>query len=169
VVPEDTARLARTRFPKGDNPWIQLRDHLGMIYQDQDCAALDPHVGQPAASPHRLALATILQAADQLTDPQAQTAMRTRIDWKFALSLPLDHLGYAASVLSEFRSRLLHGGAERRLVDTLLDLVRDRGLLKAHGKQRTDSTCAASRSTGIPATGRKNSKGGSWVTQVTCV
>jgi transposase len=69
--------------------------------------------------------------------------------------------------LSEFRTRLLVGGAERLLFDTLLTTFRDLGLLKPRGKQRTDSTCAASRSSGIPASGRKNTKGGSWVIQAT--
>jgi transposase len=140
LVPEDTATLARTIFPKRTTPWIQMRDHLGMIYDDRDFAALYPHVGHPAASPHRLALAAIMQAGEHLTDVQAATAIRARIDWKYALSLPLDHPGYDASVLSEFRTRLLEGGAERLLFDTLLDLIRDLGLLKARGKQRTDST-----------------------------
>ncbi len=71
---------------------------------------------------------------------QAATAIRARIDWKYALSLPLDHPGYDASVLSEFRTRLLSSGAERLLFDTLLDLIRDLGLIKARGTQRTDST-----------------------------
>ncbi len=140
LVPEDTAHLARTLFPNNDNPWMQMRDHLGMIYADRDFAALYPNVGQAAASPHRLALATIMQAGEHLTDRQAATAMRARIDWKYALSLPLHHLGYDGSVLSEFRTRLLVGGAERLLFDTLLELVRDLGLLKPRGKQRTDST-----------------------------
>ena len=76
LVPEDTAQLARTVFRKGDNPWIQMRDHLGMIFEDRDFAALYPNVGHAAASPHRLALATIMQAAEHLTDLQAATAIR---------------------------------------------------------------------------------------------
>ena len=48
--------------------------------------------------------------------------------------------GFDHTVLSEFRTRLLIGGAERRLLDLLLECARDRGLLKARGRQRTDST-----------------------------
>ncbi len=51
LVPEDTATLARTIFPKGNTPWMQMRDHLGMIYEDRDFAALYPTVGHAAASP----------------------------------------------------------------------------------------------------------------------
>jgi hypothetical protein len=43
-------------------------------------------------------------------------------------------------VLSEFRARLLTGGAEALLLQALLELCKSRGWLKARGRQRTDST-----------------------------
>jgi len=43
-------------------------------------------------------------------------------------------------VLSEFRTRLVAGQAEQLLLETLLSQLRTRGLLKARGRQRTDST-----------------------------
>jgi hypothetical protein len=85
------------------------------------------------------------------------------------LALPLEDAGFDASVLSEFRARLVQGHAEQLLFAVLLTTFRDAGLLRARGRQRSDSTCAASRGTGIPAASRKNSKGGSWVNQVTYV
>ncbi len=57
-----------------------------------------------------------------------------------ALSLDLTDSGFDASVLCEFRARLLAGGAEHLLLDSLLTLFRERGLLKGRGRQRTDST-----------------------------
>ena len=77
---------------------------------------------------------------DQLTDRQAADAVRTRIDWKYVLSLELTNSGFDFSILSEFRGRLLAHGAERRLFDRLLEQFRERGWIKARGKQRTDST-----------------------------
>jgi transposase len=71
---------------------------------------------------------------------QAAEAVRNQIDWKYALALHLDDPGFDASVLCEFRSRLLAGGAEMQLFETLLILLREQGFLKARGKQRTDST-----------------------------
>ncbi len=71
---------------------------------------------------------------------QAADAVRNQIDWKYVLALGLDDPGFDASVLSEFRSRLLAGGAEMQLFETLLSLLREQGFLKARGKQRTDST-----------------------------
>jgi transposase len=84
LVPEETARVARAAFPKGNNLAMRMRDHLGSIFDDQQFAALFSPTGQPALSPHRLALATILQFAEGLSDQQAADAVRTRIDWKCA-------------------------------------------------------------------------------------
>ena len=43
-------------------------------------------------------------------------------------------------MLSEFRSRLVAHGASERVLNGLLEQFRAQGLLKARGKQRTDST-----------------------------
>jgi transposase len=46
---------------------------------------LFPSRGQPAEAPWRLALVTLMQYAEGLTDRQAADAVRTRIDWKYVL------------------------------------------------------------------------------------
>jgi transposase len=138
-VPELTARIARAAFPKG-NLYLQMRDELGTLYTDQDFAALYPRRGKPALQPWRLALVTVMQFVENLSDRQAAEAVRARIDWKYALSLALDDPGFDFSLLSEFRERLVAGNAEQLLLDRLLDLFRDKKLLKARGRQRTDST-----------------------------
>jgi len=66
---------------------MQMRDHLGPLYDDATFADLYPRRGQPAEAPWRLALITVLQYADNLTDRQAADAVRSRIDWKYALGL----------------------------------------------------------------------------------
>jgi transposase len=139
LVPEDTARIARAAFPKG-NVYMRMRDSLGMIYDDPTFAKLFPPQGRPAESPFRLALTLVMQFAENLSDAQAADAVRGRLDWKYALGLDLTDPGFDASVLSEFRSRLIAGGMEQVLLDTMLTLFRDQGLLKPRGKQRTDST-----------------------------
>jgi transposase len=138
-VPDETARVARAAFPRG-NPYLRLAEALGTIYQDGDFAALFPLRGQPATSPMRLALATVLQFAEGLSDQQAAEAVRGRIDWKYLLCLPLTDPGFDASVLSEFRARLVAGGAQELLLEKILTQFRELGLLKARGRQRTDST-----------------------------
>ena len=138
-VPEDTARVARAAFPKG-NPYLTLCDQLGMIFQDEDFMALFPVCGQPGLPPWRLALVTILQFRETLADRQAAEAVRARIDWKYLLGLELSDPGFDFSVLSEFRERLLAGSAEELLLAKLLERCRAMGLLTARGQQRTDST-----------------------------
>jgi transposase len=136
---EETMRVARAAFPRG-NVYMRIRDEFGTIYADHLFAQLFPARGQPAESPWRLALTTVMQFAEGLSDRQAADAVRSRIDWKYALSLELTDPGFDHTVLSEFRTRLVAGGAEQLLLDTLLTQLRARGLLKARGRQRTDST-----------------------------
>jgi transposase len=62
------------------------------------------------------------------------------IDWKYALALELTDPGFDASVLCEFRKRHITGQQELLLLETLLTLLQERGLLQARGKQRTDAT-----------------------------
>ncbi|PDW01377.1 IS1182 family transposase [Candidatus Chloroploca asiatica] len=138
-IPEETARIARQVFPKG-NVYMQLRDHFGMLYNNADFAHLFAREGQPALAPARLALVTVMQYMEGISDRQAADFVRDRISWKYALGLPLDDPGFDFSVLSEFRARLLTSDAERLLFDTVLELFRQEGLLKARGKQRSDST-----------------------------
>ncbi len=76
---------------------------------------------------------------ERLSDEQAANAVRSRIDWKYLLALPLEDAGFDASVLSEFRTRLIQGNAEHLLFDTLLTTCREYGLLRSRGRQRSDS------------------------------
>ena len=138
-IPEDTQRVARAAFPRG-NIYMQVADHLGTLSHDAQFTGLFPTRGQPAEAPGRLALVTVLQFAEGLSDRQAAEAVRSRIDWKYVLGLDLTDPGFDHTVLSEFRTRLVIGEAEHLLLDTLLTLARTQGLLKARGRQRTDST-----------------------------
>jgi transposase len=139
MVPTETARVARAAFGTS-NGYLRLRDELGVLYQDSDFTALFGTRGQPAEAPGRLALVTLLQFAEGLSDRQAADGVRSRIDWKYLLDLELTDPGFDYSVLSEYRSRMLAGGAEARLLDLLLVRFKERGLLKRRGRQRTDST-----------------------------
>lgn len=138
-VPEETRRVAQAAFPKG-TLCLQIGDHLGTLYHDSQFTALFPARGQPAEAPTRLALVTVLQFVEGLSDRQAADAVRGRIDWKYVLGLELTDPGFNFSVLSEFRARLLAGKDEVMLLNTLLVRLQDQGLVKARGRQRTDST-----------------------------
>ncbi len=138
-IPDLTSRMARASFPKGTLA-MHLRDALGSIYEDADFADLFPKRGRGAEAPWRLAMVTVLQALENLSDRQAAEMVRGRLDWKYALSLALDDEGFDASVLVDFRQRLLSHGAQDRLLEPILRVCREQGWLKAGGKQRTDST-----------------------------
>lgn len=83
--------------------------------------------GKPEISPTQLAMVTVLQFCEDLTDRQAADEVRGRVDWKYLLGLELADEGFDASVLSGFRERLVDGAAERVLYDRLLDLLKQRG------------------------------------------
>ena len=139
AIPAETMRVARSSLPKG-NMYLRMRDEWGTLYRDSDFADLFSRRGQPAEAPWRLVLVTIMQFAEGLTDRQAAEAVATRIDWKYVLGLELTAPGFDYSVLSEFRSRLVCGGAEQRLLDVLLARFKDLHRLRKQGRQRTDST-----------------------------
>lgn len=138
-IPEQTVRIARAAFRRPSLA-MQIVDSLGPIFADQQFADLFPAVGQPALSPARLALVTLLQYAEDLTDRAAADAVRSRIDWKYLLGLELEDAGFDHTVLHDFRLRLIAGQAEAQLLETLLEACRQKGWVKARGRQRTDST-----------------------------
>src|SRR5262245_4435368 len=138
-VPEETARVAHAAFPSG-NRYMQMRDLLGVIYRDEPCADLFARRGRPVIPPWRLALVTVMQLAEGLPDRHAADAVRARIDWKYALGVDLTDAAFDYAVLSSFRTRLVAGSAEERLLDVLVAACAQHGYLQARGQQRTDST-----------------------------
>ena len=96
-VPEETARVARAAFPHG-NLYLVMRDTFGPVFADDDFATLFPTRGQPAEAPWRLSLILVMQYVEDLSDRQAADAVRSRIDWKYALSLALTDSGFDSTV-----------------------------------------------------------------------
>src|SRR5919197_573797 len=139
-VPEATAAVVKAAFPKG-NLYVDLRTEFGTLYDDTLFADLYSRRGCPVAiAPWRLALVTVMQYIEGLTDRQAADAVRRCIDWKYTLSLELSDPGFHFTLFHDFRERLLaHDGAQR-LLDTFLAACKARSWLKARGTQRTDST-----------------------------
>ena len=119
---------------------VQVRDRLGQWLEDEEFAAVFGIRGKPGWSPSRLALVTMLQRAETVAGRQAAEAVRTRIDWQYLLGLPLDDPGFDHTVLAEFRARVAVGGLVQVALDALVARLAAGGLLKAGGKQRTDST-----------------------------
>jgi transposase len=137
-VPEMTARVVRAAFPKGTLA-IRIREALGPLFADEDFAAAFPRRGRPAASPGALALVSVLQFAEGLSDRQAADQVRARLDWKFLLGLELDDPGFDFTVLGDFRDHLIRHGLEEKVLEAVLERLSGAGLLRAGGRQRTDS------------------------------
>jgi transposase len=138
-IPRATARVALAALGSRSS-LVVLRDAPGTVFEDRQFATLFPDRGQPAEAPWRLALVTVLQFAEALSDRAAADAMRSRLDWRYLLGLELDDPGFDHSVLPRFRDRLVAGGAEMLLLDALVDRCREAGLLRGRGDARTDST-----------------------------
>jgi len=138
-IPAETVRIARAAFPKGTLA-MRLRDMMGTLYDDPTFADLFSHRGRPAEAPWRLALVTVLQFAEGLSDRQAADAVRGHLDWKYALGLDVTDAGFDYSLLSDFRTRLVDAHAEYRLLSAFLEQAQRQGLLKGRGRQRTDAT-----------------------------
>ena len=119
---------------------VQIRDRLGEWLEDEEFAAAFGIRGRPGWSPSRLALVTILQRAENLTDRQAAEAVRTRIDWQYLLGLPWMTRALITRCWRSSGAGWPEAGLEQVALDALLARLAAGGLVKAGGKQRTDST-----------------------------
>ncbi|MEU5548062.1 transposase [Streptomyces sioyaensis] len=104
-IPVRTMRTAWAACPKG-TPAMLVRDRLDVLFEDEAFADLYPSDGRPGWSPGQLALVSVLQFAENLSGRAVADAVRTRIDFKYALGLELEDPWFDYSVLSEFRARL---------------------------------------------------------------
>lgn len=137
-IPEETLKIGQ-EILEPENIMRKIGEQYYEIVKDEDFISMYPRIGQPALSPARLALVSILQAQEHLSDRMAVRMVATRIDWKYALHLPLSYKGFDASVLSEFRERLISNKAERLVFDKVLEKMKTEGMLKGRAVQRTDS------------------------------
>lgn len=143
-MPEGTRRIGQHLLEE-KNTYRLIGDDLFAKLNEQDFVDLYPSDGQPGLSPVILAFVTVFQFLEKLPDRQAAESLRMRLDWKYALHLPLEYEGFNFSVLSEFRDRLIAGKAEGRVFEVLVAQIREMGLIKEHGKQRTDSLAMLSK------------------------
>jgi hypothetical protein len=119
---------------------VAVRDGLGEWLHDEELAGAFGVRGRPGWPPSRLAVVTVLQWAGNLSDRMAAEAVRARLDWKYLLGLPLEDPGAGHWVLPESRAKVASAGLEQVPLDALLERLSADGLVKAGGKQRTDST-----------------------------
>ena len=138
AMPAETERIGR-KLLKENDVYRLIGDRLFEQLNEEEYADLYSAEGKPGISPIILAFISVFQFMEKLADRQAVNSLRMRLDWKYALHLPLDYEGFDFSVLSEFRDRLIKGQAEGRVFEKLVKQIQEMGLIKEHGKQRTDS------------------------------
>src|SRR5512139_257276 len=137
-MPQETGEIG-AKLLRAESVYKLVGDDLFNQFTEADFADLYAEEGKPGYSPVILGFVSIFQYLEKYPDRQAAEAVRMRLDWKYALHLPLTYTGFDFSVLSEFRDRLLKQQAERRIFDRPVQAFRIKGLIKESGKQRTDS------------------------------
>ncbi len=139
-VPADTATLALPLMAV-TNLYRQIGDRFAELTPTE--AVFEPvysYKGRGAISPLLLALVTVLQMMEKVPDRVAADFVVFRMDWKYALHLPLGYKGFHFTALYAFRKRLLQHGAEKLVFDQVLANLKAMGLIKERGKVRTDAT-----------------------------
>lgn len=138
-IPAETARIGQILMRESDL-YRQVGDHVGEILTLEEFAPLYSEEGRGAICPIVLSLVVLFQYLEKLPDREAAAAVVVRMDWKYALHVPLEWQGFHYSTLSYFRQRLLEHGAERLLFDKILAWIISEGYSRKLQKQRTDST-----------------------------
>lgn len=138
-IPGDTARVGHEILSEND-PYRLVGDSVKDFLSLKDFASLYSELGRSGICPIVLSLVTVFQFLENIPDRVATKWAIARIDWKYALHLPLTWLGFDFSDLSNFRKRLVEHRAERLVFEKILGWVRSLGLVEKHGKQRSDST-----------------------------
>jgi transposase len=136
-LPVETARAAKSTF-NIENLYLSIGDQLQVLFKDLDPNELDAFGEKPMGALFLLAMVTLFQFAECLPDRQAADAVRTRLDWKSALHLPLDHPGIDGVALREFRHRLWTDTAGQRAFRRMLTHVAEWGLLGRSDKHQAD-------------------------------
>lgn len=138
-IPKETARIGQLILTE-DDPYRLVGDDVDKILSLADFAHLYSEDGRGAICPIVLSLVTMFQFMENLPDREAAKAAVVRLDWKYAMHVPVEWLGFHYSTLCNYRKRLLVNGEERLLFDKILGWVVQQGFLKKKSKQRSDST-----------------------------
>jgi len=123
-----------------DNVYRIIGDQLFSFLPEEELTSMYAPGGRSSINPILLSFVTIFQYLEDIPDRVAALWVKTRLDWKYALHLPLDDGGFHYADLCNFRKRLLLHGKESLIFEELLRKIEALGFLKKRGYQRTDST-----------------------------
>jgi len=136
----DEIRIWGERQLASDTPYRVIGEQLFSFLPEDELSAMYASGGRSSINPVLLSFVTIFQYLEDIPDRVAALWVKTRLDWKYALHLPLDDGGFHYADLCNFRKRLLLHGKESLIFEELLKKIEALGFLKKRGSQRTDST-----------------------------
>jgi transposase len=139
AIPEEIGTWGES-YLEPDNLYRVVGNQLYSSMSWDELKSMYSNMGRPPINPIILSLVTIFQYLEDIPDRVAASFVKTRLDWKYALHLPLDDSGFHYSDLCNFRKRLLSHGKESLIFDELLESIRTLGFLKKRKYQRSDST-----------------------------
>ncbi len=127
VIPAETSQAARSLYNL-QYIYVCVGDHLDELYSRIDVENLDSGTLLDTETSFRLALASAFQLAEALPDAMAAEATLRRMDWKYALYLPVRHPGISETALCDFRARLFSSPRAMNEFGTLLRDLNEFGL-----------------------------------------
>ena len=139
AIPQEISRWGK-KYLKDHSLYRVVGDQLSSFISADEFTSMYSNTGRPSINPIILSLVTVFQFLEDIPDRVAAEYVRTRLDWKYALHIPLDDPGFHYSDLCNFRKRLAEHGKESLLFDQLLKHIESLGFLKKRKYQRTDST-----------------------------
>lgn len=139
AIPDDTCQVVEPLLSK-DNLYRLIGQEIEHMLDETVLAEMYDAEGRPAINPIVLTLVTVFQFLEKLPDRLAAEMAVMRLDWKYALRQPLRWSGFHYADLCNFRKRLLKHGQEHVAFEQVVKYLRERGYIRAGGKQRTDST-----------------------------
>lgn len=124
TIPRDVACRVNTHFDR-DNFYVKVGNNLADIFYEVEVGALwEPTL--PSALGGILPVVTFFEFIEHLTDAQTVEALHTRVEWKFALHLPVHALVFRQDALCQFRRGILADPARQagfqKLIDRLFTL-----------------------------------------------
>jgi transposase len=133
-MPLDTAHATREVFNL-TNAYLIIGDQAERWLQDIGLTDQAAAPNQSPATRIRLAFITLFQFAEDLPDRLAVNALHTRMEWKYALHLPLNGPGFDYTLLREYRQRLARNPIDQLLLQHLIAQVTAIGLLPLTERQ----------------------------------